>query len=367
MRVGPASADQAVVSPRGQHAQRRRRERRRDGGAAELNEKAPAAGCRFRRRHVHPPGRRRRAGGRTPSRWPRPTRGTSRTPTDRCQAALSRSGSTAVRSRARRRRVMAPTIAPSSNAGSSDRRSRAKNTAPPATPSRKRPAIAAACSAVLAAVPMLATSSARLTATDGVDAEGDDRTRQRAGGPVEQVERRERQAAQNPPEIRHGNERRREQRARQRTVPHPGFCHSGNGSQVASVASAFRRTLDVAEAGRYGRKFLRDRAVEDGRKYILRSSPPEVLRVNTSHQESPEAEADTRRRRRETAARIRVRRSKRIRSLSAVRRFPQRQPRRISGRLPVASASRHRNHHLRARRPGGSRRQPRQQRHAVGR
>ena len=50
----------------------------------------------------------------------------------------------------------------------------------------------------------------------------------------------------------------------------------------------------------------------------------------------------------------------RVRSLPAVRRFPQRPSRRLSGRLSMASASRHRDHHLRAGRHGRARRQPRQ-------
>ena len=44
--------------------------------------------------------------------------------------------------------------------------------------------------------------------------------------------------------------------------------------------------------------------------------------------------------------------------------FRNDQPGRLSGRVPVASASRHRNHHLRAGRDGRARRQPRQPGHA---
>ena len=70
------------------------------------------------------------------------------------------------------------------------------------------------------------------------------------------------------------------------------------------------------------------------------------------------------RRRREAAPRLRLRRHHRVRSVPAVRRFPQRPAGRLSRRLSLASASRHRDHHLRARRHGRARRQPRQPRHA---
>ena len=78
--------------------------------------------------------------------------------------------------------------------------------------------------------------------------------------------------------------------------------------------------------------------------------------------------ADHRRRRRPPAARIRVRQDPGVRSVSAVRRFPQRSSRRLPGRLPVASAPRHRDHHLRAVGHRRARRQPGQPRRArVGR
>ena len=53
--------------------------------------------------------------------------------------------------------------------------------------------------------------------------------------------------------------------------------------------------------------------------------------------------------------------TKRVRSVPAAGRFPQRQSRRVQGRLSLASASRHRDDHLRPGRRGRSRRQPGQQ------
>ncbi len=89
--------------------------------------------------------------------------------------------------------------------------------------------------------------------------------------------------------------------------------------------------------------------------------------VHQSHQTSHPAAADARRRRRAPAARIRLRRPEGVRPVPALRRFSQRQPRRIPRRLSLASSPRHRNHHLRARRRRRTRRQPRQPRNAVGR
>ena len=73
-------------------------------------------------------------------------------------------------------------------------------------------------------------------------------------------------------------------------------------------------------------------------------------------------ESRNRRRRRAAAARLRVRRHDGVRSVPAVRRFPQRQSGRLPRRVSVASASRDRDDHLRARRHGRARRQPRQPR-----
>ncbi len=56
--------------------------------------------------------------------------------------------------------------------------------------------------------------------------------------------------------------------------------------------------------------------------------------------------------------------TERIRSLPALRRFPQRAAGGLSRRLSLASASRHRDDHLRARRHGRAWRQPRQSRGA---
>ena len=67
---------------------------------------------------------------------------------------------------------------------------------------------------------------------------------------------------------------------------------------------------------------------------------------------------------RQAAARVRLRRDQRDRPVPAVRRFPQRPAGGLPGRLPVASAPRHRDHHLRAGGHGRPWRQPRQPRHA---
>ena len=82
-------------------------------------------------------------------------------------------------------------------------------------------------------------------------------------------------------------------------------------------------------------------------------------------------QAHDRGRRRQAAARLRLRRHHRVRPVPAVRRFPQRPSRRLPRRLPLASAPRHRDHHLRAgrqrraRRQPGQPRQPRRRRRAV--
>src|SRR5215813_12012832 len=70
------------------------------------------------------------------------------------------------------------------------------------------------------------------------------------------------------------------------------------------------------------------------------------------------------RRGREAPARVRLRRHRRVRSVPPARRFPQREPGRLSCRLPLAPAPRHRDHHVCARRDGRSWRQPRQPRQA---
>ena len=66
----------------------------------------------------------------------------------------------------------------------------------------------------------------------------------------------------------------------------------------------------------------------------------------------------------QAAPRLRVRRDQRIRSVPAVRRFPQREPGRLPGRLPVASAPRNRDHNLCAVGHRRARRQPGQYRSA---
>ena len=72
--------------------------------------------------------------------------------------------------------------------------------------------------------------------------------------------------------------------------------------------------------------------------------------VHSSRQAgSNQSAAGDRRRRRPAAAAPRLRQHRRVRSVPAVRRFPQRPARGLSRRLSLASASRHRNHHLCAR------------------
>ncbi len=91
------------------------------------------------------------------------------------------------------------------------------------------------------------------------------------------------------------------------------------------------------------------------------------------HHVHPSGEADRqvhphpRRRRGKAPPRLRVRGDWRVRSVPAARRFPQRPSGRLPGRLPLAPASRDRDHHLRARGHGRSRRQPGQQGHLGGR
>ena len=81
-----------------------------------------------------------------------------------------------------------------------------------------------------------------------------------------------------------------------------------------------------------------------------------------THQARHQVPAHHRRRRRPSAPRIRLPQHLRLRSLPPARRFSQRHSRRLPRRFPLASASRHRDHHLRPGRHRRARRQHRQQR-----
>ena len=90
----------------------------------------------------------------------------------------------------------------------------------------------------------------------------------------------------------------------------------------------------------------------------------EIRHVHSTGQTHRSIHARDRGRRGEAAPRLRLRRHRRVRSLPAARRFPQRPPRGLPRRFPLASPSRHRDHHLCAGGHGGSRRQPGQSRQA---
>ena len=83
--------------------------------------------------------------------------------------------------------------------------------------------------------------------------------------------------------------------------------------------------------------------------------------VHSSREEDHPVQAHHGGRRRASAPRLRLRRHQGVRPVPAAGRFPQRQSRRVQGRLSLASASRHRDDHLCAGRRGRSRRQPGQQ------
>ena len=93
----------------------------------------------------------------------------------------------------------------------------------------------------------------------------------------------------------------------------------------------------------------------------IHSHLPKEHHVHPSREEDHRVQADHGGRRRASAPRLRLRRDQGVRSVPAAGRLPQRQSRRVQGRLPLASAPRHRDHHLCAGRRGRSRRQPGQQ------
>ena len=84
--------------------------------------------------------------------------------------------------------------------------------------------------------------------------------------------------------------------------------------------------------------------------------------VHSSRQAHHPIEADHGGRGGKAAPRLRLRRHVRLRSVPDDGRFPRRPSRGLSGRVSLASASRHRDHHLRAGGQRRPRRQPRQSR-----
>ena len=106
--------------------------------------------------------------------------------------------------------------------------------------------------------------------------------------------------------------------------------------------------------------------------HLLCSRHQIVKQIGQSHVHSPRQkhhhlETHDGGSRRQTAPRLRLRRDERVRSVPAARRFPQRPAGRLPRRLSLASASRHRDHHLCAGRQRRARRQPRQSRQSRSR
>ena len=109
---------------------------------------------------------------------------------------------------------------------------------------------------------------------------------------------------------------------------------------AGSTGLVDRSAQDRARPGRScrGRRNLHRKSLHRGDPTIMSIRPVKNI---------IESKPDHGGRRRASAPRLRLRRHHGVRSVPAVRRFPQRQSRRVHRRLSLASASRHRDDHLR--------------------